>query len=97
MDIGTKIKNAREDKDIFQKQMAEMIPMNQSNYSKIERNMQQPNLHQLKRIAEILELDLNKLLEIENVSGNTADVPVNDICFAQEVKEIYKKYYTDKE
>ena len=43
MDIGTKIKNAREDKDIFQKQMAEMIPMNQSNYSKIERNMQEPS------------------------------------------------------
>lgn len=97
MDIGTKIKNAREDKDIFQKQMAELIPMNQSNYSKIERNMQEPNLHQLKRIAEILELDLNKLLEIENVPETTADVPVNDIRFAQEVKEIYKKYYTDKE
>lgn len=96
MDIGTKIKNAREDKDIFQKQMAELIPMNQSNYSKIERNMQEPNLHQLKRIAEILELDLNKLLEIENVPENTAELPANDIRFAQEVKELYKKYYTNE-
>ena len=96
MDIGTKIKNAREDKDIFQKQMAEMIPMNQSNYSKIERNMQEPNLHQLKRIAEILNLDLNNLLEIEHFSANAPQLQHDDIQFAQEVKEIYKKYYINK-
>lgn len=96
MDIGTKIKNAREDKDIFQKQMAEMIPMNQSNYSKIERNMQEPNLHQLKRIAEILNLDLNNLLEIEHSSEYTPKLQLDDIQFAQEVKEIYKKYYINK-
>lgn len=96
MDIGTKIKNAREDKDIFQKQMAEMIPMNQSNYSKIERNMQEPNLHQLKRIAEILNLDLNNLLEIERYSENFSGLHCDDMQFAQEVKEIYKKYYSNK-
>lgn len=34
-----KNKNVREDKYFFQKKdMAEMIPMNQSNYSRIERN-----------------------------------------------------------
>ncbi len=64
MDIGTKIKNAREDKDIYQKDMAKLIPMNQSNYSKIERNFQEPNMYQLKRIAEILNIDLNSLLDI---------------------------------
>ena len=96
MDIGTKIKNAREDKDIFQKQMAEMIPMNQSNYSKIERNMQEPNLHQLKRIAEILNLDLNNLLEIEHYSENFSGSHFDDVQFAQEVKELYKKYYSNK-
>ena len=92
MDIGTKIKNAREDKDIFQKEMAAMIPMNQSNYSKIERNVQEPNIHQLKRIAEILELDLNELLGIDRpVIEDTAEK--NDIIFANEIKELYKKHY----
>lgn len=28
MDIGTKIKNAREDKDLLQRDMAALIPMN---------------------------------------------------------------------
>lgn len=92
MDIGTKIKNAREDKDIFQKEMAAMIPMNQSNYSKIERNVQEPNIHQLKRIAEILELDLNELLGIDRpVIEDTAEK--KDIIFANEIKELYKKHY----
>ncbi len=95
MDIGTKIKNAREDKDIFQKDMAELIPMNQSNYSKIERNTQEPNMHQLKRIAEILDLDLNELLEIKH-----ADIKINisesDLKFADEVKKAYNKYYNNQ-
>ena len=56
MKIGLKIRNAREDKDLTQKDMAALIPMNQSNYSKIERDVQEPNLYQLKRIVEILGL-----------------------------------------
>jgi len=56
MDFGSKIRNAREDQDLSQQQVAQMIPMNQSNYSKIERNLQEPSLFQLKRIIEILHL-----------------------------------------
>lgn len=96
MDIGTKIKNAREDKDILQTQMAELIPMNQSNYSKIERNIQEPNIYQLKRIAEILDLDLNSVLEINSSPDKNKNLSETDIVFANEVKELYKKYYTEK-
>ncbi len=92
MDIGTKIKNAREDKDIFQRDMANLIPMNQSNYSKIERNTQEPNMHQLKRIAEILDLDLNELLEIKQ-ADNKKIISETDLHFADEVKKLYKMYY----
>lgn len=87
MKIGQKIRNAREDKDILQKDMAALIPMNQSNYSKIERDIQEPSLYQLKRIVEILELDINELLEIRP-PNETAD-----LHFAEEVKRAYKKYY----
>ena len=62
MNIGEKIRNAREDKDLYQSDMARLIPMNQSNYSKIERGIQEPNLEQLKRICEILQLDPRYLL-----------------------------------
>ena len=64
MTFGKKIRNAREDMDLLQSDMAKLIPMNQSNYSKIERDIQEPNLGQLKRICQILKLDPRYLLDI---------------------------------
>ena len=87
MKIGQKIKGAREDMDLQQKDMAERIPMNQSNYSKIERDLQEPNLWQLKRIVEILNLDIRELLVIH--------VPADEVNtrFAEDIKRLYRKYY----
>ncbi len=65
MNIGDKIRAAREDMDLSQSQVASYIPMNQSNYSKIERNLQEPNLAQLKSICKILRLDPRHLLGLE--------------------------------
>ncbi len=64
MTIGEKIKNAREDMDLLQTDMAKLIPMNQSNYSKIERGVQEPSMEQLRRICQILKLDPRYLLDI---------------------------------
>lgn len=66
MEFHIKLKNYREDKDLTQKQVADLIPMNQSNYSKIESGTQEPNLQQLTRIAEILEVSIDDLLDINH-------------------------------
>ena len=66
MEFHIKLKNYREDKDLTQKQVADLIPMNQSNYSKIENGTQEPNLQQLTRIAEILEVSIDDLLDINH-------------------------------
>ena len=65
MQIGKKIRDAREDLDLSQSNMAKLIPMNQSNYSKIERDLQEPNMEQLRRICQILKLDPKYLLNID--------------------------------
>ena len=57
MKIGDKIRSAREDMDLSQEEVARLIPINQSSYSKIERDIQEPNLEQLRRICQILKLD----------------------------------------
>jgi transcriptional regulator with XRE-family HTH domain len=88
MTIGEKIKTARENKKFSQQYISEQIPMNQSNYSKIERDLQEPNLFQLKRIVEILEIDINDLLQLSNDT-----VTSNEIDFAKEIKTVYKKYF----
>lgn len=89
MDFGTKIKNAREDRDLSQREIAEQIPMNQSNYSKIERNLQEPNLMQLKRIVEILGLDIYDLLEIDPESVRRQ----GDEQFLKEIIALYRSKY----
>ena len=88
MNIGEKIRNAREDKDLSQNEIATMIPMNQSNYSKIERGLQEPNLAQLKRICQILKLDPRYLLELDNLDFITP----NDIKLLSETKSFIKKH-----
>ena len=88
MNIGDKIKNAREDMDLSQKEMAIMIPMNQSNYSKIERNVQEPSIEQLRRICQILHLDPRYLLDLDNNNSLTAD----DIRLLKDTKEFIKQH-----
>lgn len=89
MDIGSKIRDLREDADLTQSDMAALIPMNQSNYSKIERNVQDPSMFQLKRIAEILSIDLNELFELKDVSSTYSD----DLIFARKIKRLYSETY----
>ena len=94
MTIGEIIRNTREDLDITQKQMAEQIPMNQSNYSKIERDIQEPSLEQLRRICLILKLDPRLLLNLppyenlpilERIQGA-------DLALLKDVKALIQKY-----
>ena len=82
MDFGNKIKAAREDLDLMQRDMARMIPMNQSNYSKIERNIQEPSMAQLRRICQILNLDPRYLLDL----GPYEEISQNDIILLNETK-----------
>ena len=90
--IGIKIRNAREDMDLTQKDMAELIPMNQSNYSKIERGIQEPNMEQLRRICQILRLDPKYLLLLDSDNAITND----DMQLLADAKNFIKKYSSIK-
>lgn len=92
MEIGGKIRSAREDRDMTQQEIAELIPMNQSNYSKIERDMQEPSLFQLKRITEILHLDLYELLAIDRAVIEKED----GRRFLDGILQLYRTIYHEK-
>ena len=83
MTIGEKIKNAREDMDLLQTDMAKLIPMNQSNYSKIERGVQEPSIEQLRRICQILKLDPRYLLEV----GEGDIIDPSDVKLLSDIKK----------
>ena len=92
MTIGEKIKNVREDMDLLQTDMARLIPMNQSNYSKIERDIQEPSMEQLRRICQILKLDPRYLLDI---SGYDIIDPA-DVKLLSDIKQFMSAHKTEK-
>ncbi len=97
MRIGEKIRNAREDLDLLQSDMARLIPMNQSNYSKIERGIQEPNLEQLRQICKILKLDPRYLLDIGNFEMNDfVTISSEEMSILEDAKMFISKYSQNK-
>jgi len=88
MKIGEKIRNVREDLDLLQKDVADLIPMNQSNYSKIERDIQEPSLDQLRRICQILKIDPRFLLGLDRYESVTAE----DMLLLDDIKALINKH-----
>ena len=88
MQIGDKIRNAREDLDISQRDMEKLIPMNQSNYSKIERNLQEPSMEQLRRICQILNISADFLLSLEYFNA----LSEKDLALLYDIKTAIKKH-----
>lgn len=88
--FGEKIRNYRIDMDLSQKEIAGMIPMNQSNYSKIERGLQEPSIYQLRRISEILHVSVDVLLNIDRASFD--EEKLNN--FQKELNDLYHKYFS---
>lgn len=88
MNIGEKIRNAREDMNLSQRDMAGLIPMNQSNYSKIERDVQEPSMEQLRRICQILNLDPRYLLNL----GEYASITEQDMSLLKDIKAFIKQH-----
>lgn len=88
--FGQKIRDYRVDKDLSQKEIAALIPMNQSNYSKIERGLQEPNIYQLRKISEILHVSVDELLGINRASFD--EEKLNN--FQKELNDLYHKYFS---
>ena len=88
MNIGEKIRNAREDMNLSQRDMATLIPMNQSNYSKIERDVQEPSMEQLRHICQILNLDPRYLLNL----GEYASITEQDMSLLKDIKAFIKQH-----
>lgn len=86
--FSEKLYNARIKQGLTQSDVAKLVPMTQSSYSRIENGFQEPNLSQLKRIAEVLNVSLDYLLDVETEYYNNqinADIK-------EQIKFIYEHY-----
>jgi transcriptional regulator with XRE-family HTH domain len=66
MKIGLNVKRLREEKGYTQQQMAELINMHRSNYSKIESGQREISVDALDKIAKHFGLTIDQLVNLDN-------------------------------
>lgn len=64
MDISQTIRTLREMRNWSQEEMSEKLNMSKSSYARLETGNSQIKLNQLAKIAEIFEMDIARLLEL---------------------------------
>lgn len=67
MNVGDNIRRIRKEKDKKQQEIYDAIGVNQSTYSKIENNKYKMDIETLKNIANVLEVDITKLIGEEKI------------------------------
>ena len=72
--VGSNIKRIRKNKKLSQKDMAKILNIPCSTYSNYENNNREPSAELLKKIAQVLDVDLSNLLSVnipkKNYSGS---------------------------
>lgn len=86
--FSERLYNTRIKQGLTQADVAKLVPMTQSSYSRIENGFQEPNLNQLKKIAEVLNVSLDYLLDVNTEFYN------NQINYdiKEQIKFIYEHY-----
>jgi len=84
--IGATIKTLREEKGLTQQQVAELIHMHRSNYSKVEKGERDLSLDSVNKISQYFGMTIDQLV---NFDGNMPDeVTVEDKSLLEQVKLI---------
>jgi len=72
-DFGSILKKLRSEKGFSQEVFAKKIEIHVTNLSKYERNISIPSLEVAKRMAEVLEISLDRLVHGENKAQTTLE------------------------
>lgn len=104
MKLGEKIKEIRKSKNISQESLAGMLKINRNYLSRIETGKSEPTATILKQIAEIFNLDLNTLLDINTdilknnekinyIAENCRNLHEKDLDFLVRIISVMKEEY----
>jgi transcriptional regulator with XRE-family HTH domain len=85
MSIGEKIKDLRKEKGINQQEIADLIGMHRSNYSKIENGQRELSVSALSNIASFFDLSTDQLMGEPDFPS---EVKVADKTIMEKVKMI---------
>ncbi|MFN3406101.1 MAG: helix-turn-helix domain-containing protein [Cytophagaceae bacterium] len=86
MNIGDNIRRIREEKGLTQQQIAELISMHRSNYSKVESGQRDISVEALNKIAKYFGMTIDQIV---NFDGTTPqEVTVEDKSMIEQLKLI---------
>ena len=92
MEIGKKIKLYRENKKMTQKDIAEILGVEPATISKYESNMIEPNISSLVKLAEIFEVTIDELLNME-VKSDISELNILEILREQKEMKLKGNLY----
>ena len=91
--LGLRIKELREKRGLTQLKLAEILDMEASNLSKIERGIQIPKEESLENISNALNVEVKELFDyIENISKKDLISRIN-ILLENSNEETLQRYY----
>ena len=93
MDIGERIRKIREARGLSQKEVANKIKMDQSQYSKLEKDRTDPSLSTLVKVAKALGIQLSELFAsdaLRDVNSYSKSV-LEKISLVEQLDEDEKK------
>lgn len=101
-DLNIKIKKARENRNYTQEYMASSLGISQSAYAQLEKGSISINISRLKKIANILEFDINKLISSDDLILDIHHNTLNDNAsiinqLNNKQNELYERIIEEKE
>ena len=91
--LGLRIKELREKRGLTQLQLAEILNMESSNLSKIERGIQIPKEESLEKIASTFQVEIKDLFDYEHFSAKQDLITkINEILNSSTPDEVQKYY-----
>ncbi len=94
MNVGGNIRKIREDKRFTQQQIADLVGMHRSNYSKVETSQRELSIGALAKVATFFGMSLDELVNFE--SNVPKEVTLEDKTTLEQVKLIAQLEPEDK-
>ena len=91
--LGLRIKELREKQGLTQLKLAEILDMEASNLSKIERGIQIPKEESLERISRALKVDVKELFNYSHIANRKDLISKINSLLENSNEETLQRYY----
>jgi transcriptional regulator with XRE-family HTH domain len=86
MSVGQNIKKIREEKNLTQQQIAELIHMHRSNYSKVESGQRELSVDAINKVAKYFGMTIDQIVNFDGAVPQ--EITIEDKTMMEQVKMI---------